>query len=57
MYECPAGIAGGAFLLCKSIAKIINAPFPRLFEATGNAAQKLHAQLILLSFCGALCCA
>ena len=33
----------GAFLLCKSIAKIRNVPFPRPCGATGNDAQKLHA--------------
>ena len=32
-----------AFLLCKSIAKIRNVPFPRPCGATGNDAQKLHA--------------
>ena len=29
----------GCILLCKSIAKITDAPFPRPFGATGNAAQ------------------
>ena len=33
----------GSFLLCKSIAKTRNVPFPRPCGATGNDAQKLHA--------------
>ncbi len=37
------GHRSAAFLLCKSIAKIRNVPFPRPCGATGNDAQKLHA--------------
>ena len=34
---------GSVFLLCKSITKERNVPFPRPCGATGNDAQKLHA--------------
>ncbi|MFQ9103966.1 MAG: hypothetical protein ACLR40_08475 [Oscillospiraceae bacterium] len=42
--ESPPHLGGVGILLCKSIAKIRNVPFPRPCGATGNDAQKLHAQ-------------
>ena len=40
-------LRGFLFLLCKSIAKIQDAPFSRPFGATENDAQKLHALWLL----------